>query len=54
MVLSDQIRVDAEQTLRFFDEQGVRVKVISGDHPETVAAIAAQVGVVGSEDAVDA
>ncbi len=54
VVLSDQIRVDAEQTLRFFDEQGVRVKVISGDHPETVAAIAAQVGVVGSEDAVDA
>jgi cation-transporting ATPase E len=54
VVLSDQIRVDAEETLRFFGEQGVRVKVISGDHPETVAAIATQVGVLGAEDVVDA
>lgn len=51
VILSDQIRADAEETLRYFEEQGVRVKVISGDHPETVAAIAAQVGVSG--EAVD-
>lgn len=51
VVLSDQIRADAEDTLRYFEEQGVRVKVISGDHPETVAAIAQQVGLRG--EAVD-
>jgi cation-transporting ATPase E len=44
VTLRDEIRPDAEQTLRFLREQGVRVRVISGDHPETVARIAAQVG----------
>ncbi|MGB7859525.1 MAG: HAD-IC family P-type ATPase [Acidimicrobiia bacterium] len=53
VVLSDQIRGDAEDTLRYFAEQGVRVKVISGDHPETVAAIAAKVGVEGADAPVD-
>lgn len=54
VVLSDQIRDDAEETLRYFSQQGVRVKVISGDHPETVAAIASQVGVKGAAHVVDA
>lgn len=53
VVLSDRIRVDAEETLRYFAEQGVRVKVISGDHPETVAAVAGQVGIDGSGRTVD-
>ncbi len=52
--LGDRIRADAAETLRYFAEQGVTAKVISGDHPATVAAIARQVGVVGSQDAVDA
>ncbi|MDH3463599.1 MAG: cation-translocating P-type ATPase [Acidimicrobiia bacterium] len=47
IILSDQVRVDAEETLRYFAEQGVRVKVISGDHPDTVAVIAGQVGLAG-------
>jgi cation-transporting P-type ATPase E len=47
VTISDQIRPEAVDTLRFFAEQGVEVKVISGDHPETVAAIAAQVGLEG-------
>lgn len=53
VVLSDQVRADAAQTLRYFTEQGIRVKVVSGDHPDTVSAIAAQVGVPGATDAID-
>lgn len=48
VVLSDQIRMDAEETLGYFAEQGVTVKVISGDHPDTVAAVAGRVGLVGA------
>jgi cation-transporting ATPase E len=54
IVLADQIRADAAETLRYFAEQGVKVKVISGDHPETVAAIARHVGVPGAENTFDA
>jgi cation-transporting P-type ATPase E len=52
LILSDQVRPDAAETLRYFAEQGVAIKVISGDHPETVAAVARQAGIVGN--AVDA
>jgi cation-transporting ATPase E len=44
IVLSDQVRVEAERTLAYFGQQGVKIKVISGDNPDTVAAIATQVG----------
>ena len=54
LVLSDQVRTDAAETLRYFAEQGVKIKVISGDHPETVAAIARKVGLEGSDRVVDA
>lgn len=53
-VLTEQVREDAAQTLRFFTEQGVALKVISGDNPRTVGAIAAQVGVPGVHSAADA
>ncbi|WP_242491811.1 HAD-IC family P-type ATPase [Actinomyces minihominis] len=43
-VLEEDIRPDAKQTLEYFAQQGVLVKVISGDAPETVATIAAEVG----------
>ncbi len=52
--LGDRIRTDAAQTLQYFAKQGVTAKVISGDHPQTVAAIAREVGVVGSQNVVDA
>jgi cation-transporting P-type ATPase E len=52
--LTDRIRPDAAQTLRYFAAQGVAAKVISGDHPQTVAAIAAQVGLPGADRVVDA
>lgn len=54
IILSDQIREDAADTLCYFAEQRVRVKVISGDHPDTVSAIAAKVGVPDADAVVDA
>ena len=54
IVLSERIRDDAAATLRFFTEQGVSLKVISGDNPRTVGAVAAQVGVPGVNSAADA
>ncbi|HEX9096054.1 MAG TPA: HAD-IC family P-type ATPase [Candidatus Dormibacteraeota bacterium] len=54
MLLSERIRPDAASTLRYFAEQGVAVKVISGDHPATAAAIGATVGLSGAESPVDA
>ena len=54
VVLSDQVRVEAADTLRYFADQGIRIKVISGDHPETVASIARQVGIDGADQVVDA
>ncbi len=43
--LAEQVRPDAAETLAYFAEQGVAVKVISGDNPTTVAAIAAEIGI---------
>ncbi|MEW6059667.1 MAG: HAD-IC family P-type ATPase [Actinomycetota bacterium] len=54
VVLGDRAREDAAKTLQYFARQGVAVKVISGDHPETVAAIAARLGAKGADGAVDA
>lgn len=55
LALGDPVRSDAADTLWFLAEQGVSVKVISGDNPHTVAAIAHQVGVaVDSDQVVDA
>ena len=51
-ILMDEIRSNARETLRYFREQGVTVKVISGDDARTVAAIAQRVGLEG--EAVDA
>jgi len=42
--VEQRVKPDAAQTLAFFSRQGVEVKVISGDGPSTVAAVAAQVG----------
>jgi cation-transporting ATPase E len=55
LVVIDQVlRSDAAQTVAYFIEQGVHVKVISGDNPATVGAIAAQAGVPGAEHPYDA
>lgn len=44
LVLEEDLRDDATETLAYFRRQGVRVRIISGDSPTTVAALAAQVG----------
>jgi cation-transporting ATPase E len=54
VVLSDRVRPDAADTLRYFAEQKVRVTVISGDAPSTVGAIASSLGLEGAEDPIDA
>ena len=58
LVLSEQIRSDAAETLDYFRAQGVDVKIISGDNPTTVAAVAAGAGVAsdagGAPVALDA
>ena len=43
--LSDELRPEAQATLAGFAEAGIRIKIISGDHPQTVAALARQAGV---------
>lgn len=54
LVIANNIRENAKETFRFFEEQGVAVKVISGDHPAASAKIAAQAGISGAEDYIDA
>lgn len=48
LVLSDTIRAEAPETFRYFREQGVALKVISGDDPLTVSAIAGAGGAGGA------
>ncbi|MGZ4334618.1 MAG: HAD-IC family P-type ATPase [Gaiellaceae bacterium] len=45
VVLAERLRPNARETVEFFRSQGVQLKVLSGDRPETVAAIAADVGI---------
>jgi len=54
VVIEEKIRPDAAETLDYFKEQGVGIRVISGDNPNTVASVAGQVGVPGAEYPVDA
>lgn len=54
VVIDQQLRPDAAETVAYFLEQGVTVKVISGDNAATVGAIARQAGVPGADHPVDA
>jgi cation-transporting ATPase E len=54
VILGDRPRPDAADTLRYFREQEVTVKVISGDDPRTVGAIAGQLGLEGADEPADA
>jgi cation-transporting P-type ATPase E len=54
VVIGDRVRGDAAETVAWFADEGVQVKVVSGDHPRTVGAIAGQVGIVGADQPVDA
>ena len=54
VVLANPIRANAKQTFEYFNNQGVAIKVISGDNPGTVSEVALQAGILGAENYVDA
>lgn len=54
IVLSNPIRANAKETFAYFKAQGVQIKVISGDNPETVSEIAKQAGIEGTQNYIDA
>ncbi len=51
--LRDELRARVTDTIRYFGEQGVKLKVISGDSPLTVSAVAAQAGVPDADKYID-
>lgn len=53
VLLRDKIRAEAPAALEFFAEQDVNVKIISGDHPATVAGVARRAGVSACEQYID-
>lgn len=54
VLLSNPIRKEAPKTFQYFADQGVEIKVISGDNPVTVSQVAAQAGIANAENYVDA
>lgn len=54
ITLSNAVREKAPDTFKYFEKQGVDVKVISGDNPETVSEVARQAMISGAENFVDA
>ncbi|MGF2051775.1 HAD-IC family P-type ATPase [Enterococcus casseliflavus] len=53
LILSDIIRQNAEETLAYLADQGIDLKVISGDNPIAVAAIAHRAGLANANQAID-
>ncbi|MDO5345466.1 MAG: HAD-IC family P-type ATPase [Lachnospiraceae bacterium] len=54
VLLANPIRENAPDTFRYFADQGVAVKVISGDNPVTVSEVAKEAGITDAERYVDA
>lgn len=54
LLISDKIRPEAQKTLEYFAEQGVDLKVISGDNAVTVSNIAKRAGLADSDNYIDA
>ena len=54
ILLSNPIRKEAPTTFHYFEEQGVTIKVISGDNPVTVSEVAKKAGITGAEHFIDA
>lgn len=54
IAISDCIRSNAGETLDYFKQQGVDIRIISGDAPETVSLIARRVGLEDTDNYVDA
>lgn len=54
ILVANRIRPEAPKTFRYFEQQGVHIKVISGDNPMTVSEVASQAGIAHAEKWVDA
>lgn len=54
IVIADKLRKNAVQTIRYFYEQGIEVKIISGDNPIAAAAVAKLCGVRNADHLLDA
>ena len=54
ILLANPIRKEAPETFAYFAEQGVEVKVISGDNPMTVSEVAKEAGIENAEEYIDA
>lgn len=54
VVIENPVRAEAPETFQYFAEQGVSVKVISGDNPASVSKIAIQAGIENADAYVDA
>ncbi|MFD5886383.1 HAD-IC family P-type ATPase [Streptomyces sp. NPDC060334] len=54
VVLEQRLRPDAADTLRYFEDQDVKTKVISGDNAVSVGAVAGKLGLPGAQNTVDA
>ncbi len=54
VLLTGRIRPEAPETFRYFAQQGVAIKVISGDNPATVSDVARRAGIENAKDYIDA
>ena len=54
LLLTSPLRPQARETFSYFAQQGVCIKVISGDNPQTVSAVAQRAGIENSEKYIDA
>lgn len=54
VLLANPIRKNAKETFHYFAEQGVDIKVISGDNPMTVSKVALEAGIANAENYIDA
>lgn len=51
-ILSSRLRPGIREAIEFFQKRGVRIRILSGDHAETVRAIARSAGVLGIDSVV--
>jgi ATPase, P-type (transporting), HAD superfamily, subfamily IC len=54
ILLSDRIRQNAREALEYFSEQGVNIKIISGDNALTVSSVAEKAGLWDADNSIDA
>lgn len=54
ILLSNPIRSGAEEIFAYFQDNGVEIKVLSGDHPLTVSAVAKKAGIANADNYIDA